>query len=423
VRRSIALVIALSLAAVAACDAALPSATVPPAPTPTTAPSAAPSGSSTAPTGSFDADAIYDQIEREVAVIRGLQPKVNVPRTTIDEAQLREVLAEITAQEQPPEELAATEQLYRGLGLLGPDQSLAAVTGELLGDQVAGFYRTDTGELYVVSRSGDLGVTEKIIFAHEYDHALGDQHFGLDSLTEDAFTEGDRALARTALIEGDGTLLMSLWAQEHLSFTELLELVGMAIGPNQEGLEDAPPFVRESLLFPYEAGLNFAMGLQLDGGWDAVNRAFASPPDSTEQILHPEKYAAREAPLEVDLPDDLAARMGEGWTQTIDDTFGEFQIGAWLRSIGADAVTAGAADAAAAGWGGDRIALLEGPDDAWAIAWETAWDTPTDAQEFAAAVPASANADVTRHDDDRVSLVLGSDDATRAKLAAALDGA
>ena len=112
---------------------------------------------------------------------------------------------------------------------------------------------------------------------------------------------------------------------------ELLELVGMAIGPNQEGLEDAPPFVRESLLFPYEAGLNFAMGLQVEGGWDAVNRAFESPPDSTEQILHPEKYAAREAPVDVSLPDDLAARMGEGWTQTIDDTFGEFQIGAWLR--------------------------------------------------------------------------------------------
>ena len=320
VRRTIAVVIALSLAVLGACEAATPSATVTPAPT-----------QSAGPTGSFDADAVYDQIELEVAEIRGLEPKAEVPRTTIDEAQLREELAKITAQEQPPEELAATEQLYRGLGLLGPDESLAAVTGELLGDQVAGFYRTDTGELYVVSRSGDLGVTEKIIFAHEYDHALGDQHFDLDSLTEDAFTEGDRALARTALIEGDGTLLMSLWAQEHLSFTELLELVGLAIGPNQEGLEDAPPFVRESLLFPYEAGLSFAMGLQVEGGWDAVNRAFESPPDSTEQILHPEKFTAREAPVDVSLPDDLAARMGEGWTQTIDDTFGEFQIGAWLR--------------------------------------------------------------------------------------------
>ena len=286
---------------------------------------------------------------------------------------------------------------------------------------MAGFYRTDTGELYVVSRSGDLGVTEKIIFAHEYDHALGDQHFDLDSLTEDAFTEGDRALARTALIEGDGTLLMSLWAQEHLSFTELLELVGLAIGPNEQGLEDAPPFVRESLLFPYEAGLSFAMGLQGEGGWDAVNRAFESPPDSTEQILHPEKFTAREALVDVSLPDDLAARMGDGWTQTIDDTFGEFQIGAWLRAVALDGVEASSATAAAAGWGGDRIALLEGPNDAWAIAWETAWDTPSDAEEFAAAVPASAGADVTRHDNDRVTLVFGSDDATRAKVAAALD--
>jgi hypothetical protein len=352
-----------------------------------------------------------------VAEIRGLSPKAEVTRTTIDEAALRELLEEITAADHPPEEVAATEQLYRGLGLLGPDQSLSAVTGELLGDQIAGFYRTDSGELYVVSRSGGVGAIEKVIFAHEYDHALQDQHFDLEAITGDAFTEGDRALARTALIEGDGTLLMSLWTREHLSIAELLELVGMAVGPSQEGLDRAPPFVRETLLFPYGAGLNFVTGLQLEGGWEAVDRAFASPPDSTEQILHPEKYAAREAPVDVSLPADLAARMGDGWTQTIDDTFGEFQIGAWLRALG---VPAEAATDAAAGWGGDRIALLEGPDDAWAIVWETAWDTQDDAQQFATAAQVAPGADLSLHDGDRVTLILGSDDATREQAAAAL---
>jgi hypothetical protein len=173
--------------------------------------------------------------------------------------------------------------------------------------------------------------------------------------------------------------------------------------------------VRESLLFPYHTGLRFVMGIHGAGGWDAVNDVFGSPPDSTEQVLHPEKYSSREAPVEVSLPADLAARMGEGWTQTIDDTFGEFQVAAWLRAIGVTEE----ADAAAAGWGGDRIALLEGPQEAWAIVWETAWDTSDEAQEFATAAQVSSGADLSLHDGDRVTLILGSDDATRERAAAA----
>lgn len=402
-RRLAAGLFALSLA-VAGCGAAGP------APTASPTAFATPAGpSATRP----DPATIYERIERQVVDLRGLAALRPVKRTTIDEAALRKILAEMTAEEQPPDQVAATERLYRGLGLLAEGESLAAITEELLGDQVAGFYRTDTRELYVVSRSGGrVGVEEKVIFAHEFTHALQDQHFPLEPLTQDAFTEGDRALARTALIEGDATLLMSLWSQEHLSFAELLQLVGMAIGPNQAGLEDVPPFLRESLLFPYEAGLQFVMAIHTGGGWQAVDAAFADPPDSTEQILHPEKYETREAPMEVELPAGLAARMGSGWRITLEDTLGEFQIGAWLRITG-DATTA--ADAAA-GWGGDRILLLEGPDDAWAIAWETAWETAADAEAFAGAIPPTGGADVTRLG-DRVTIVLASDGETRRTVA------
>src|SRR4029079_16249920 len=43
------------------------------------------------------------------------------------------------------------------------------------------------------------------------------------------------------------------------------------------------------------------------------------------------------------------------------------------------------ADAAAAGWCGDRVMLLDGPNGARAIALKTAWDSAADASEFAAA--------------------------------------
>src|SRR5262249_42508124 len=64
------------------------------------------------------------------------------------------------------------------------------------------------------------------------------------------------------------------------------------------------------------------------------------------------------------------------------DTFGELQTGIWLKEGGVPSATA---DAAAAGWGGDRLAVLNGPSDSWAVVMDTTWDTEMDATEFEAA--------------------------------------
>ena len=32
--------------------------------------------------------------------------------------------------------------------------------------------------------------------------------------------------------------------------------------------------------------------------------------------------------------------------------------------------------------GGDRLAVIEGPNGAWAVAWQTTWDTDADAAAF-----------------------------------------
>ncbi|MEO5940275.1 MAG: hypothetical protein ABIQ76_05245, partial [Candidatus Limnocylindrales bacterium] len=183
---------------------------------------------------------------------------------------------------------------------------------------------------------------------------------------------------------GDATLLMSLWQIQNLSQAELGQLlVGAGADPGTQVLLDMPPVLRESLLFPYTSGFGFVQGIQAGGGWAAVNAAFARPPASTEQILHPEKYAGGEAPIAVTLPKDLAARIGAGWTVALEDSFGEFQMAVWLRAN--TAIGAGAANAAAAGWGGDRIAVLNGPNGAWAVVLLTAWDTASDAAAFEAA--------------------------------------
>jgi hypothetical protein len=123
----------------------------------------------------------------------------------------------------------------------------------------------------------------------------------------------------------------------------------------------------------------FVQGRFASGSWAAVDKVYASPPLSTEQVLHPEKYDAGEAPVAVTIPATLAGDLGKGWKLALQDTFGEFQFGVWLREGGVEPT---AAAAAAAGWGGDRLAVLDGPGGASAVVMKTAWDSPADAQAF-----------------------------------------
>ena len=344
-------------------------------------PSAAPS---VAPTPAVDPSKVYAEIEGEVVGIRGLPPKATVEPKTLADAGIKKLVADSFEKDNPKEVVKANERLYKALGLLPEDASLSKLYIDLLGSQVAGLYNPDDKSLYVVSRSGGLGPAEKTTFAHEFTHALQDQNFDLGTLQLDEIGAGDRSLGRLALVEGDAVLSQSGWQTKYLSQAELIQLFTQSANdPSAAQLLSMAPILRDSLLFPYTSGLTFVSTLQGGGGWDAVNRAYGRPPASTEQILHPEKYDAKEAPIGVQLPKDLATRMGSGWSVALEDSFGEFQMGVWLR--GNTSISAGVANEAAAGWGGDRVAVLNGPNGAWAVAMRTVWDTAGDAAQFEAA--------------------------------------
>jgi hypothetical protein len=348
-----------------------------------------------------------------VVAIRGLQPKSQVVPMILNEDELKTRLAAAFKRDNPPDVVAANERLLKGLGLLPKDASLADLYVELLGSQVAGFYSPDDKQLFVVSRTGAIGPVERVTFAHEYTHALQDQTFNLKALDISQIGQGDRGLARLSLIEGDAVTVQSIWTQQNLSPAEAIELLRAALDPAAvKVMEKMPPVLLQTLQFPYTSGLQFVAGMQASGGWSAVDAAFPDPPASTEQILHPEKYAAHEAPVAISLPADLASRMGSGWNLSLQDTLGEFQLGIWLRSA-IDRVPV--ANAAVGGWGGDRVALLEGPGGAWAIAIITEWDTLADATEFADAAGqvasklASPSTVASRPGSMRVTVLIGSD--------------
>ena len=392
VRRPVRLLLLAFSVLLGACSATAPSpsplSTSVPTLAPTEGPTPTPALSPGSSGGALDLAmaAAIAEVEAAVPPLRGLELRAEVPNRILDAAGLHAELLRLFDEAATPAEYAAQSRFGERMGLLPAGSDLRALQLALFEEQALGFYDQDTRQMTLVERgSGTFGPLERATLAHEYTHALQDQHFGLADLGLDDLTQGDRALARLALIEGDASLLMQQWAAENLSFADAMKVLLQALDPRQQAvLAGMPPILQRQLMFPYLDGLAFVTGLQAAGGWTAVDAAYSRPPDSTEQILHPEKYTVGEGPVAVTPADELG-RLGVGWTETLADTLGELTISVWLEPA------AGTKDAAAAaaGWGGDRVTMYEGPDRAWLIAWSTAWDTPADAAEFATAAAAS----------------------------------
>jgi hypothetical protein len=352
-----------------------PSAT--PQPVATASPSTGPSGSQFTPDDE-EALAILHEIEQQVIAIRGLPAADIGDPDLITRQELGVELDRLFEEEYPPEEQAEDNFTLRALGLLDPDQDVAELQLQLLGDSVLGFY-DDVDKRMVVVTDGGLDAQAKLTYAHEYTHALQDAAFDLASLERDADGQDDRGLARTALIEGDATISMLAWAFAHLSPQELAEIASTP-QPDTSGIPSW--MVDQLVIFPYTEGLNWAGALAgpdpFAPDFGEIDAAFADPPGSTEQIIDIEKWTAREEPIDVEVV-DLAATLGDGWTEVDDTPVGEAVLRMMLEYFG---VPREEALVASSGWGGDRVVIVSGPDDAFAVAWRLAWDTPGDATEF-----------------------------------------
>jgi len=359
-------------------------------PGPTPSPSALPSSATTptaaasgGPESSTDPAAIYAAIAAQVEQIRDLRPKADVTPALLDADQLRANLTADFDRNNPPALVAVTQGLYIELGLLPQGGSLRTAYLDLEAGQVAGYYSADDKRLFVVSRSGGVGPTQRVTYAHEFTHQLQDQNFDLSKLGLDATDQGDRSLGRLALVEGDAVTTQTTWMTSNLNSTDLAQLLSDASDPAAlAALQAAPAILRTTVLFPYTSGATFVQKLMAAGGLQAMDAAFADPPDSTAQVLHPELYASRTKPIAINLPATLAASLGSGWRLLGEDTLGELQIRGWLTADGVDGATAATA---AAGWAGDRVAILAGPSGQLALAMVIRWSTSTDVTEFATA--------------------------------------
>jgi hypothetical protein len=283
-------------------------------------------------------------------------------------------------EEEAGDHLTEAQPVYQLLGLISPDDDLMELQLGLVTSQVLGFYDTDEKAMFLVGQDHELDTLGVITLSHEFVHALQDQHFDLDALMEEAEGDWDTELAVLALVEGDATLAGMDYARRFISLADLLAIDFDEISRQTSELEGFPEALQQELAFPYEAGTGFASTLFDEGGWTAINSAFDAPPATTEQVLHPEKYIAGEAPHEIVLP-DLASELGGGWRLQGGNTLGEFLLGNHLDTQ----LSRSEAVGAAAGWGGDRWALYSDGAAGKLFLLVVEWDAPEELREFFAA--------------------------------------
>jgi hypothetical protein len=333
----------------------------------------------------LDAESIdqMDEIESQVRILRGLQQTRQVEREFLTQGELRQRVIDDFLADFTQEEAFADMRVLAMLGLLEPDFDLWNFYADLYTEQVAGFYDSEDEKMAVIC-GADFGGPERMTFAHEYTHALQDQTYDLedglgynDDLCE---ADSERCAAIQALIEGDATLLEEQWLRTYATEEDWADLMEFYADYESPVFDSAPRFLREDLLFPYMAGLDFVQALYLEGGWAAVDAAYLNPPLSSEQILHHEHYPA-DVPIWLEVP-DLSTALGDDWREIDRGVLGEWYTQLTLNEFLPKAVAVDASE----GWGGDYyLAFYNEDEDLAAFVLVSQWDTMPDVHEFDAA--------------------------------------
>lgn len=334
---------------------------------------------------------------RELAVLRPVRSGAQ------SRQQIERMLVAKLSQQISPQEIHAMEQSLKKFGLVPRDFAYRPFIISLLTEQVAGYYDPAARRFHLADWI-DLEV-QKPVMAHELTHALQDQHFNLRRFENWPRGDSDAQLAAHSLIEGDATLAMMHYLFRHPSLAAEFARSFGGDAMSSQKFDKAPRALRETLVFPYLHGIDWATKVHKQGGWAALSKAYARLPESTEQILHPEKYFARESPVAIRLPNFATLLDGGGqtaknrqpgrtnnpqsstrnlksarWKQIETDVNGE-----WGYYLVLDEFLKSASESrrAAAGWAGDRYALYEHSRTGELFLVQVAvWDTADDAREF-----------------------------------------
>lgn len=270
------------------------------------------------------------EVSAAVESLRGLKFKTAVKAEIIAPKAARE---SFKAKIKPfdLEQARYTQKAYIQLGLIPPRTDLITDYLDLAEKDVLGYYDTETKVLYVLGHVPEEEV--KPVIAHELTHALEDQHYDFQAVSKKASGDDDRATAISAVIEGSATALMIAYETRQKRDADAATKASKEESKRAQQLKGAPSFVQQSVILPYVLGFTF---LLRGNPWmweDGIpqkdfDEAYANPPRSTRQILHPEQYwwgNWRKDPPPLALP-DLSSALGPGWKKAAAGSIGELGL-------------------------------------------------------------------------------------------------
>ncbi len=301
--------------------------------------------------------AAADEVLAQMSEITGLALRSPVKKTLRSRDEIRAYVIREMNEDKEPAERYSSERSAEAFGLVPKGFDLDTFMVDLLTEQIAGLYDPKAQEFYVADWIPIAD--QRMVMAHELTHALQDQHYKIDAWVKAARPNDDAELARESVLEGSAMAAMIdyLLLDRGLSIKDVPDIdPSMMVGDlgDSPTMKKAPPFLRDSLIFPYLAGLSFSAAILKPNGWPAIAKIFANPPVSSQQIMHPALYKSGKTPVTVALPavDNL---LGAEYAKLEDNILGEFGWKEVLKQF----LDEERATPLAASWEGDRYVVFE----------------------------------------------------------------
>ena len=304
-------------------------------------------------------DSLVPSVERTIGLPFKRHPKARM----VDRAEAAAFIQRNLATQLGAGRAQHLASAYKLLGLLPDSLDLARLLGDVLAEQVAGYYDPKSGTFYGVRGANKVGYV--LTVSHELVHALQDDYLPLDSI-QDATENADRLLAAQSMLEGQATLAMMRMNPEigdRALTPEFWEQIREGLKGQQQQMPQltaAPRLVREALTFPYFSGAEY-MRWWVTTHPDSEQPYGDKMPRSSEEILAPYRAQNGDRPWRVTI-----AGPAPAYTDVLGAAESRLLLAAGRgRELLAEPIVLG--------WGGDRFALYETPAGD-ALVWIAVFD-------------------------------------------------
>lgn len=357
-----------------------------------------------------------EALKREVEHLRNLKFKEKIKFEYVSDKQIAEILKKEMTRQFSVNKLENYETALKVFWLIPKKSNLKSLVENLMSSQAAGIYDPKSKKMYILEFSSEpeddeffqlskaLNLNE-IFIVHELAHAITDQNFDLEkSLKLENIENEDRQTAGLAVAEGDATMVMMKYLAKTMNlgvdnFSEISEVMGDVNFYGEFLGETIPRYLRETLIFAYTDGFKFVNSVSKGSDTKKIDGLYRKPPESTEEIIHPEKYLNQnDKPKEVKIIWEKIKKNG-ALEKVWEGTWGELGTKIILEEWGADSDRA---TLASTGWGGDKYIVYKTKEGDFSFFWRSLWDSEKDAKEFEEVVSIKKEVAVSRNGNEVV---------------------